>query len=123
MPLSEEEKRTFALLEAQLRENDPKFAKTMQSASTVGRISQRRIVIGSLIAVLGIAILLTGITIDFIVLGIAGFIIMGAGVYYAGTKVAGPPLEQGSKKNPKDQSGFMKRLEDNWEIRRQREGM
>lgn len=123
MPLSEEEKRTFALLEAQLLENDPKFAKTMQSAASVGRISQRRIVIGTMIAILGIVILLTGITVNLTILGIAGFLVMGAGVYYAGTKVAGDPKDKGSKKNPKNQSGFMKRLEDNWEIRRQREGM
>lgn len=121
MPLSEDEKRTFELLEAQLLETDPKFARTMQSAGSVGRFSQRRIVIGILAIIAGLAIILAGISTKLIFLGIIGFAIMGSGAYYAFTKVSGQPSGPGAK--TKNQSNFMKRLEDNWEIRRQREGM
>lgn len=122
MPLSEDEQRTFELLEAQLRENDPKFARSMQSSSSVGSFSQRRIVLGVLAIVAGIAVILAAVSFKIIIAGIAGFVIMGLGANYAFSKVSGP-VSSGPDKISKNQSGFMKRLEDNWENRRQREGM
>ena len=80
MALSEHEQRLLDQLEQQLHADDPKFAHSM--ASNTGRsMSTRRIVLGSLVTVAGLAVLLLGIWNQFIPVGVAGFLIMGAGVY------------------------------------------
>lgn len=121
MALSEHEQRLLDQLEQQLHADDPKFAHSMAS-STRRSMSTRRLVIGSLVTIAGILVLLGGIGSQLIVVGVAGFIIMGAGVYFATTKAktveTGHTAGLPSKPASAGRSGFMSSLEDKWEERK-----
>ena len=82
MPLSEHEQKLLEQLEKQLHEDDPKFASSM--GSDPGRSwSTRHLVIGVLATLAGVMLLLVGVTVQNIFVGVLGFIVMGAGVYFA----------------------------------------
>ncbi|EMY33608.1 membrane protein [Arthrobacter crystallopoietes BAB-32] len=119
MPLSEHEQRLLDQLEQQLHADDPKFASHMESAA--GRsLSTRQIVVGSLVAVAGILILLIGISSQIIALGVLGFLVMGAGVYWATSRRPGGKAgSAGRKSKPAKNGGFMSSLEEKWDERRQ----
>ncbi|MCC3293819.1 DUF3040 domain-containing protein [Arthrobacter sp. zg-Y411] len=120
MALSEHEQRLLDQLEQQLHAEDPKFANSM--ATSAGRgISTRRIVLGALLAVVGLAVLLLGITEAGIAVGVVGFLVMGAGVYYATTRGRkNPPKATDGRKErePTAQRGFMNNLENKWDERK-----
>lgn len=123
MSLSDSERRSFEELEAQLRESDPQFARKISNASSLnGKMTTRNIVIGSLVLIAGVVLLLAGISTSLIILGVAGFVIMGAGVYFATTKTGVNSASSNSGSTVKTPSPFMKRLEDAWEERRRQEG-
>lgn len=127
MSLSDSERRSFEELEAQLRESDPQFARKISTASSFqGKMTTRNLVIGTLILLAGVVLLLAGISTSLTLLGVAGFVIMGAGVYFATTKTGNShSAHSGSGSNgskTKTTSPFMKRLEDSWEERRRQEG-
>ncbi len=121
MALSEHEQRLLDQLEQQLHADDPKFAHSMAS-DTRKAMSTRRLVIGSLITIAGILVLLAGIIYQLIIVGVAGFLVMGAGVYFATTKskqVEVPePVGRPTKATSGGKSGFMSGLEDKWEERK-----
>src|SRR5690625_1618744 len=127
MGLSDREQEVFAEIESQLISEDPKFASQMQmhSSGPMRRFSTRNIVLGVLMATIGIVVLLTGVTIDAIWLGIVGFIIMGGGIFLATKRTTRPPSKSGgrggsghqSKSNP----GFMEGLESRWDERRRQQ--
>ncbi len=121
MALSEHEQRLLDQLEQQLHADDPKFAHSMAS-STRRSMSTRRLVIGALVTIAGILILLAGIGSQLIVVGVAGFIVMGAGVYFATTKAktvdTGRAAGPSSKPASAGKSGFMSSLEDKWDERK-----
>ncbi|MCC9206436.1 DUF3040 domain-containing protein [Arthrobacter sp. zg-Y769] len=120
MALSEHEQRLLDQLEQQLHAEDPKFANSM--ATSAGRgISTRRIVLGALLAVVGLGVLLLGITEAGILVGVLGFLIMGAGVYYATTRGRkNPPKAADGRKERESstQRGFMNNLESKWDERK-----
>jgi hypothetical protein len=120
MPLSEHEQKLLEQLEKQLHEDDPKFANSM--GSDPGRSwSTRHVVIGVLCALAGIFLLLVGVTLQNIFVGVLGFVVMGAGVYFA-TMRSSTPGKSGSGGRPgkpgKSRSSFMSRLEERWDERR-----
>ncbi len=121
MPLSEHEQRLLDQLEQQLHADDPKFAHSMAS-STSRSLSTRRIVLGSLVTIAGLAVLLLGIWNQFIPIGVAGFLIMGAGVYYATTKArldgAAPSPSKAAKTPSSSRGGFLSSLEEKWDERK-----
>lgn len=121
MALSEHEQRLLDQLEQQLHADDPKFAHSMAS-STSRSMSTRRIVLGSLVTVAGLAVLLLGIWNQFIPVGVAGFLLMGAGVYYATTKSRLDGSSPGSSKTAKasspSRSSFLSSLEEKWDERK-----
>lgn len=121
MALSEHEQRLLDQLEQQLHADDPKFAHSMAS-DTRRSMSTRRLVIGSLITIAGILVLLAGIVYQNIFIGVAGFLIMGGGVYFATTKSkpveTGQPVGKPSKAPTGGKSGFMSSLEDKWDERK-----
>ncbi|MCC9175074.1 DUF3040 domain-containing protein [Arthrobacter sp. zg-Y179] len=120
MALSEHEQRLLDQLEQQLHAEDPKFANSM--ATSAGRgISTRRIVLGALLAVVGLGVMLLGITEAGILVGVLGFLIMGAGVYYATTRGRkNPPASTDGRKERESstQRGFMNNLESKWDERK-----
>lgn len=121
MPLSEHEQRLLEQLEKQLHE-DHRFASTMKSASTAGNYSTRNLALGALIGIVGLGVLIYGVSSQLIIVGVLGFIIMFGGVYLAlsrkgGSKKGSVP---GAGKTPQ-KSGFMSDLENRWEQRKRDE--
>ncbi|MDJ0313257.1 DUF3040 domain-containing protein [Arthrobacter sp. H35-D1] len=122
MPLSEHEQRLLEQLEQQLHAEDPKFASALSSAPSRS-LSTRNIVIGVLVMIAGLLVLLAGVATHLILLGILGFLVMGAGVYIAVSKpkfgdAATSAAKPGTKAGSKAKSGFMNGLEEKWEERR-----
>ena len=124
MALSEHEQRLLDQLEQQLHAEDPKFANSMATPAATG-ISTRRIVLGALVAVAGIGLLLGGVASDTpfsLILGILGFLVMGAGVYYATTRgKRGSQSHAPARKNEREASApknFMSNLENKWDERK-----
>jgi hypothetical protein len=117
MPLSEHEQRLLEQLEQQLHADDPKFASSMESASARA-FSTRRLVIGALVTIVGILVLLFGVSNQIIALGVAGFVVMGAGVYYATARGRITPTK-GAEGKPAGgkRGGFMSTLEEKWDER------
>jgi Flp pilus assembly protein TadB len=116
MPLSEHEQRLLDQLEQQLHADDPKFASHMEAAGSRS-LSTRHIVVGALVAVAGILVLLVGISAQIIAVGVLGFLIMGAGVYWATTRRPSRGRTAGPRRSP-SKGGFMSSLEDRWDQRR-----
>ena len=118
MPLSEHEQKLLEQLEKQLHEDDPKFASSM--GSDPGRSwSTRHLVIGVLGTLAGILLLLLGVSLQSIVVGVLGFVVMGAGVYFATMRSAGGKSKPGAagRKPGKPRSSFMSNLEERWDER------
>ncbi|MGO1522530.1 MAG: DUF3040 domain-containing protein [Nesterenkonia sp.] len=134
MPLSEREQRMLKELEDQLQSEDPSFASSLQEAP-VGTFNVRNLVLGLLVAVAGIGVLVFGIYQQWIPVGIVGFLIMGAGVYFATAGGAGSSSSNGGGNGgsgggsggsgprssaPSPSGGsFMSSMEEKWEQRRQ----
>lgn len=126
--LSDREKEAFAEIESQLISDDPKFASQMQMGKkdSARRFSTRNIVLGVLLATAGIAVLLTGVTIDAIWLGIVGFIVMGGGIYLASKRTTKPPSKSGGRSGSGNNSSssnqsFIEGLESRWDERRRQQ--
>lgn len=97
MALSEYEKRVLAEMEQHLRQQDPELADTMAASlpepvvaeepERSKPLSPRRIALGSIMAAVGLAILLVGVGMSAtwltILLGAVGFALMVGGVLYA----------------------------------------
>lgn len=123
MPLSEHEQRLLAEMEKQLHE-DPQFADSLRKVESAGRYSTRNIAIGLLTAVVGLALVLVGISLNQIavvgiIVGIVGFGLMSFGVYLALAKRPGmaASAEAGGSQPPHRSSSYMARLEQQWDDR------
>lgn len=116
MPLSEHEQRLLDALEQQLHAEDPKFANTL-GADPARSFSTRHIVVGVLVSIAGILGLLAGVMTQIIAIGVAGFVVMGAGVYFATLRRRFAPSAGGAAPK-KAKSSFMSNLEERWEERR-----
>ncbi|MBW4094614.1 MAG: DUF3040 domain-containing protein [Acidobacteria bacterium] len=119
MPLSEHEQRLLDALEQQLHADDPKFAHTLAS-DPARSFSTRHMIIGILISLAGILILLLGVAMANVFIGVAGFVVMGTGVYFATLRKRTP---QGRKNATggtalKPKNNFMSNLEQRWDERR-----
>jgi hypothetical protein len=119
MPLSEHEQKMLEQLEKQLHEEDPKFADSM-GADALKTFSTKHIVLGVLGVIAGILVLLIGVNIQNIFVGVLGFLLMGGSVYYGTLRRPGRRLRAGSSK--RTGSGFLRKLEAQWEERRRDEG-
>lgn len=131
MPLSEHEQRLLEQMERALYAEDPKFATSLRSGSG-GRASRTRAAIGVLVLLAGIGVLLIGAVLPLIPVGVAGFAIMivGAALAYSGLRPGrGGTAAEGSgeaapgpaptKPAKRAGGGFMDRLEDRWQKRRE----
>ncbi len=132
MPLSEHEQRLLEQMERALYAEDPKLASTLRG-SDLRHHQRRRIALGTLGVVAGLALLLAGVTLGWGV-GLAGFLLMLVsawwimGAWRSGPKASstagqgsGAPAEQLQAKRAKaPRAGMMDRFEERW--RRRREG-
>lgn len=118
MPLSEHEQRLLEEMERNLYQNDADFVAKVGGRRT--RPSYRSIVLGILVALAGVAILLTGVFLQIVVVGIVGFVAMLGGVLLAIAPSRRAPAEPtgGQKRASRTaQPGFMDRLSDRWDKR------
>ncbi len=124
VPLSEHEQRLLEQMERALYAEDPKFATSLRQPSA-RRGSRKRIVLGALLALLGLALLITGVAVKLPVVGIVGFVAMLAGAVVAFTGSARPSAEPAATAQPTastdahGKDGIMGRLEDRWRQRQE----
>lgn len=141
VPLSEHEQKMLEQMERALYAEDPKFATQMKGSERAAG-NRRRILLGVAIALVGLVLVVVGVSTQQVVVGGIGFAVMVAGVAWAVTperttrplaavgtdgKVQ-PGQKQARKKGPKragkpGKSGtFMQRMEARWEQRRHDQG-
>jgi len=117
VPLSEEEQRLLDEMERNLYGT----SQDVHSAgSGVGRLSSRGILVGFVGVLLGLALLILGVTLQTVLLGVAGFVVMFAGIVGAASLKA--PVAKSTQSRPfgsaaprAKKPGFMSRLEDRWD--------
>lgn len=81
MPLSEEERKRLAELEQELAKNDPELAQELESGKVHFRLTVSSVAAG-LAALVGMLLILVGISTQLIIVGVLGFVIMGAAAYW-----------------------------------------
>lgn len=129
VPLSEHEQQLLEQMEQALYAEDPKFASQMQGAATRAA-ARRRVAIGVVGALAGLALVLVGVNTQVWALGAAGFALMVAAVAFAVTPTRrkaklGAVQPDGSVRRPSaaprtksPRSGsFMDRMEQRWDRR------
>ncbi|QHC66478.1 DUF3040 domain-containing protein [Rathayibacter oskolensis] len=125
MPLSEHEQRLLDEMERNLYQNDADFVAAVSKGR--GGTNYRALVLGILLAIVGLAVLVTGVAIRQPLVGVGGFALMLAGVVVAMRPAAGGSAESGlptagrtAKPRPssgRQGSGFMDRLNERWDNR------
>jgi len=130
MPLSEYEQRVLEQMERQLTSDDPRLANTLTRRG--GRRPVTRYVVAGTGAVVGLLLLVIGAAMSQPWLGAIGFVVMFAGVAFAfaaprgertgpqGTVAADGTVRPASARTRKH--GFMSRLEERWDRRRDGDG-
>jgi len=81
VPLSDEERKRLAELEQELVKNDPELAQELKSGKVHFRPAVSLVAAG-LTALLGMLLIVVGISTQLIIVGVLGFIIMGAAAYW-----------------------------------------
>lgn len=123
MPLSEQEQRLLEEMERGLYQNDADFVATVGQRR--GKPNYTIVVVGALLAILGIATLLVGVVIHLILVGVLGFIIMFGGVLLAlappRRSLSSADIPSKSGKQAKS-AGFMDGLGDRWDKRQDERG-
>ncbi|PJI94350.1 DUF3040 domain-containing protein [Luteimicrobium subarcticum] len=131
MPLSEYEQRVLEQMEQALTSDDPRLANTLQSAE---RRPVWRYVVGAALVVVGLLVLVLGAASSQWIVGIVGFVLMFGGVVLAVLRprqrrgpigvVGGTAAPRPAPRRPQPPSGqgFMSRLEERWERRRNGDG-
>lgn len=127
MPLSEYEQRVLSQMEQQLR-SDPRLVSTFTAER---RYSGRRLALGTLAVLTGLALLVGGVASGLVWLGVLGFVAMFGGVMLAISKPRGGAARPASTRSPgsgqpgkpaRKDAGFMQRLEERWDRRRDDRG-
>ncbi|RFA15114.1 hypothetical protein B7R22_07225 [Subtercola boreus] len=129
MPLSEQEQKLLDEMERSLYHNDADFVSAVGAGR--GRLSYSSLVLGVLLAIVGLAVVIVGVVIHIPLIGILGFAVMFTGVLVAlrptkslgrmrggsspsGAGSAGTP---GPQRGTANRAGFMDRLNDRWDDR------
>jgi heme A synthase len=89
MPLSEHEQRLLEEIEQALYAEDPKFASSVRSARPRNR-ARTMLVLSVAGALIGLAVVLVGLTRNLTVLGVVGFVLIVASCVGAVTALRGP---------------------------------
>ena len=127
MPLSENEQRLLEQMERALYAEDPKFASAMRGANRRPGAG-RRLLLGGVSIVLGLVVLVFGVSQEQVLLGVLGFILMLGGTAYAvsSQRRSGPvgvvnatgTVRPAAKRSKRTSGSFMQRLEERWDRRR-----
>lgn len=122
MPLSEQEQRLLEEMERGLYQNDADFVATVSQRR--GRPNYTLLVGGVLLAVLGVAVLVTGVIIQQPLVGVLGFAVMFGGVLLAvapprrGAAAPAEPFPAAARAGS-PRSGFMDRIDERWDRRQE----
>lgn len=83
VPLSEEERKRLAELEQELVQNDPELAQELKSGKVHFRtaVSFVAFVAAGVAALIGMLLIIIGISTQLIIVGVLGFITMGVAAY------------------------------------------
>ena len=139
MPLSEHEQRQLEQIERALRADDPQFADAVHAADP--RVHyKRRVIAAALGFVAGVGLLLAGVVINFILIAVAGFVVMLACSLWAVTSYQrmtgittgraparakrsgmGRRAAKASRAGKQAGSGLLERLEERWRRRQGRD--
>lgn len=142
VPLSEHEQRVLEQMEQALYADDPRLASQLRrpaSQGAPGGLDRRRLALGVLIALGGLALVVVGVMTQMIWIGVVGFLLMvGGGAWAAtpsrtgkaatlgvvgkdGSVTRGAPKGQPRGKGPRQpRSGtFMDRMEQRWDKRKE----
>jgi len=131
VPLSEHEQRLLEQMERALYAEDPKLASTLRGADLRAH-HRRRIALGLIGFLVGVALLITGAATSIAPVGVVGFLLMLASAWWVTTGWRARPgptpvpgtAPPGSSRTPAKakarSAGVMDRLEERW--RRRREG-
>ena len=128
MPLSDHEQRLLEQMERAPSADDPKLASAMRGSNRA-QAARRRLLVGGVALVVGLVLLVIGVAVREVWIGAGGFVIMLAGTVWAfsppraapAPSAAPPGTGQGrlrAVRNPAARSGFMARMEERWERRR-----
>ncbi|MBF4462531.1 MULTISPECIES: DUF3040 domain-containing protein [unclassified Rathayibacter] len=124
MPLSEHEQRLLDEMERNLYQNDADFVAAVGKGR--GGTNYRALVLGILLAIVGLGVLVAGVIVHVPLVGVGGFAVMLVGVVVAlrpGAQGADePPTAPGVASKPRSAgarqgSRFMDRLNDRWDNR------
>src|SRR3954451_15805215 len=96
VPLSEHEQRLLEQIERALVDDDPKFASTVRTGDRRLR-ARRKLQIGALLVIVGLAVLVGGAVAGSVILGVLGFLVMfgGAALGVLNYKTATGAVESG----------------------------
>jgi hypothetical protein len=129
VPLSDNEQRLLEQMERALYAEDPKFASAMRGANRRPGAA-RRLVLGGLGIIVGLVVLVVGVSSNQVVVGVLGFVCMLAGTAYAVSSQRRGPLgvvsASGAVRPPAgkaargraNRTGLLQRLEQRWDRRR-----
>lgn len=122
MALSEREQRMLDEMERHLYQSEADVLNT--SRPTTGKPDYRAIVVGSVIAVVGLALLLGGVMMNQIAIGVLGFAAMLMGVLYVFSPKKktlgsshGARNQRSRNAAPKASRSFADRMEQRWQQR------
>lgn len=127
MALSDYERKMLEELEAQLKGDDPKFASSLDRESSQDMrtaVSPRHLVLGLIIAVVGLLVVVGAVTWEIPLVGVLGAVIVWLGFMFVmkGTKkIAAAPVGGGQSSRPSSAS-FMEKQQEAFKKRRE-EGM
>lgn len=126
MPLSEQEQKLLDEMERSLYHNDADFVSAVGNGR--GRLNYGALVLGILLAVVGLVVVIVGVSSRLPVVGIIGFVVMFSGVLVsmrpsrggsAGQVSSGARSAASAPRKPS--GGLIDRMNDRWEKRQDRE--
>jgi Protein of unknown function (DUF3040) len=118
MPLSDHEQRILAEIERRLLEEDPKFAHQVGSSFRAHLARRLKLAVAGFI--LGLIVLVVGVTLNYVAVGVAGFVIMLASVFEflrtmrRRASVDRPPASSGTAPPPTKRAGQRGGLDTWW---------
>jgi DUF3040 family protein len=138
VPLSEHEQRLLEQMERALYAEDPKFASSLRGKDPRSNF-RRRVVLAALGFIVGIVLLMTGLVGKVVLVSILGFLLMLASAFFAVTSyraittaaqlgvvdpsgVRRPAASTGGRRPRASSPGFMARMEERWNRRRDENG-
>jgi predicted phage tail protein len=125
MPLSEHEQRLLEEMERNLYQNDADFVATVSGRR--GKPNYRLVVMGALLAVAGVAALVTGVIVQLPIIGVVGFALMLGGVLLVLSPGRGgataPSVNAPSGRSTRaPRSSWMSSMTERWERRQDESG-